>query len=108
MAYDEGLAQRIRELLEEREDLSERRMFGGLCFMLGGNMCCGVVGDDLMLRVGKDAYEELLARPHARPMDFTGKPMRGMLYVDPAGTEEEGLRDWVERGVAFASSLPPK
>ena len=109
MAYDEGLAQRIRDLLDDREDLSERKMFGGLCFMIGGNVSCGVVGKELMLRVGKDRYEALLALPHARDMDFTGKPMRGMCYVGPEGIEDDGdLSTWVFRGIDYASSLPPK
>lgn len=81
MAYDEGLAQRVREVLAGRQDLSERKMFGGLCFMLGGNMCAGVIGDELMLRVGPDAWADVLARPHAREMDFTGRTSRGMVYV---------------------------
>ena len=109
MAFDEGLAQRIREHLDERKGVSERRMFGGLCFMVGGNMCCGVVGEELMVRVGPDGYDEALALPHAREMDFTGKPMRGMLYVGTAGIEEdEDLARWVDRGAAFAGSLPSK
>ncbi|MBW3669776.1 MAG: TfoX/Sxy family protein, partial [Actinobacteria bacterium] len=73
MPFDEGLAQRVRELLEDGPDASERKMFGGLAFMLGGNMCCGIVGDELMVRVGPDGYEAALARPHAREMDFTGR-----------------------------------
>jgi len=109
MAYDDGLAQRIREVLDDRDDVSERRMFGGIAFMLGGNMCCGVVGDELMLRVGPDAYDACMSLPHAREMDFTGKPMRGMLYVGMHGIlEDEDLAAWVARGVAFAGSLPAK
>lgn len=109
MAYDEGLAQRIRERLEEREDYGEKKMFGGLCFLLGGNMCAGVVGDELMLRVGPDAYEDCLAQPHAREMDFTGRAMKGMVYVGTEGFEsDDALTAWLARGVAFAGSLPPK
>ena len=109
MAYDEGLAQRIRDALDEREDLSERRMFGGLCFMLGGNMDCGVVGEELMLRVGPQAYAACLALPHAREMDFTGRSMKGFVYVGVEGLEDDAdLADWLARGVAFAASLPPK
>jgi hypothetical protein len=109
MAYDEGLAQRIRDHLDDRRDLSERKMFGGVAFMLGGNMCCGVVDDELMLRVGADGHEEAIALPHAREMDFTGRPMRGMLYVGTPGIEEdEDLTAWLDRAVAFAGSLPPK
>ena len=109
MAYDEGLAQRIREELDERLDLSEREMFGGLCFMLGGNMCCGVVGEELMVRVGPDAYAESLELPYAREMDFTGRTLKGMVYVAVEGIEAGAdLAAWVERGAEFAGSLPPK
>jgi TfoX/Sxy family transcriptional regulator of competence genes len=109
MAYDEGLAQRVREVLEDRSDVTEKKMFGGVAFLLGGNMCVGVVGDELMLRVGPDAYESALEQRHARAMDFTGKPMRGMVYVAEAGFREDAqLAEWVERGIAFAGALPPK
>ena len=109
MAYDEGLAQRIREHLERREDVNERKMFGGLAFMLGGNMCCGVVGDKLMVRVGPDGYADALAQPDAREMDFTGRPMRGMVYVGTAGiAEDRDLAGWIERGVTLAAKLPAK
>jgi len=109
MAYDEGLAQRIREALEEREDVTERKMFGGLAFLLGGNMSVGIVGDELMVRVGPDAWKSALARPHAREMDFTGRAMKGFVYVGCEGFEsDEDLEAWVGRGVAFAGSLPPK
>jgi TfoX/Sxy family transcriptional regulator of competence genes len=109
MAYDEKLAERIRNVLAPRVGLSERKMFGGLAFMLNGNMCCGLTADALMVRVGPDRFEEALAEPHARPMDFTGRPMKGMVYVDPAAyASDEGLAAWVKRGVDFAASLPPK
>ena len=84
-------------------------MFGGIAFLLRGNMLCGVVDRDLMVRVGPDAYAEALARPHAREMDFTGRPMRGLLYVDAAGVRTaRQLRSWLDRGLAFAGSLPAK
>jgi hypothetical protein len=109
LAYDEGLAQRIREALDARADLTERKMFGGLCFMLGGNMACGVVGEELMVRVGPDAYAECLAGPHAREMDFTGRALKGMVYVGVQGLEDDhDLSAWVEQGASFAGSLPPK
>lgn len=109
MAYDEGLAARVREVLGERAGVEEKRMFGGLCFLLDGNMCCGIVGDTLMVRVGPGRYEDALRRPHARIMDFTGRPLRGMVYVDPEGiSEDRDLEDWVESGSSFAASLPPK
>lgn len=109
MAYDEALAERVRARLQTRPDFSERKMFGGLCFMLGGNMCCGVVDSELMVRVGPDAHEDALALPHARLMDFTGRPLKGMVYVGAEGiASDAGLDDWIGRGVAFAGSLPPK
>lgn len=109
MAYDEGLAQRIREALSHRRDLSEKKMFGGLCFLLGGNMCCGIVGEELMLRVGPDAYQEILEREHAREMDFTGRALRGMVYVGVPGLDsDEALGSWLEPAASFAGSLPPK
>ena len=109
MAYDEGLAHRLRELFEEEPAVTEKKMFGGLCFLYAGNMCCGIVGDELMLRVGPDAYEACLALPHAREMDFTGRAMRGMLYVGVDGfAEDDELEAWVGHGLAFARSLPAK
>ncbi|MGD8486772.1 MAG: TfoX/Sxy family protein [Chloroflexota bacterium] len=106
MAYDETLASRIRSLLAERDDVREQRMFGGLAFLVGGKMAVGIIGDDLMVRVGRDAYDEALARPHTRPMDFTGRPMKGMVYVAPdgIGTDRE-LAGWVDAGANFAASL---
>jgi len=109
MAYDEGLAQRIREVLQEQQNVVEKKMFGGIAFMVNGNMCCGVVKDTLMARVGPDAYESALAQPHAREMDFTGKSMKGMIYVDPEGLKtEEELKTWVERALEFVLTLPVK
>lgn len=109
MAFDEGLAQRVREALAERHDVAEKKMFGGLCFLVGGHMAAGIVGDELMLRVGPAAYDETLALPHAREMDFTGRALRGMVYVSVEGLEtDDALGDWLGRGVAFAASLPPK
>jgi TfoX/Sxy family transcriptional regulator of competence genes len=109
MAYDEGLAQRIRDLLDERRDVTEKKMFGGIAFMVAGHMSVGIIKDDLMVRVGPEAHERLAREPHARDMDFTGKPMKGYLYVAPPGVASDaGLRRWVDRGVAFATSLPPK
>lgn len=109
MAYDEGLAQRIRESLARRGDIREKKMFGGLAFMLSGNMCCGVVRDTLMLRVGPGQYADALQQPHAREMDFTGRAMKGMVYVDAPGfAEDAALEDWLARAVSFASTLPPK
>lgn len=84
-------------------------MFGGLAFMVNGHMCCGVLKRDLVLRVGPEEYEELISRPHARPMDFTGRSMRGLLYVGPAGSRSaRDLRAWIERSLQFVASLAPK
>ena len=84
-------------------------MFGGLCFMVGGNMLGGVMGDEIIVRVGADRYEDALELPHAREMDFTGRPMRGFVVVSSDGvTSDEGLNEWAQRGLKFALSLPPK
>ena len=109
MAYDDGLAQRVRELLADEPALREKRMFGGLAFLLRGNMCVGIVKDELMVRVGPDAYPGLVRQPHARAMDFTGKPMRGFVYVESDGIESDAeLTRWVGYGVAHARSLPAR
>jgi TfoX/Sxy family transcriptional regulator of competence genes len=109
MAYDEGVAQRVRETLADERGVTEQKMFGGLAFLLRGNMCCGVIGEELMLRVGPEGYDEALAQRHARPMDFTGRPMRGMVYVASRGFESDAdLTRWVGRAADFARSLPPK
>ncbi len=89
--------------------MSERKMFGGLCFMSSGHMCFGVLGDEIMVRVGPDAYEEALHLPSVREMDFTGRSMRGMVYVGSVGiAEDEELEVWLRRGLSYARSLPPK
>ena len=109
MAYDETLAERVREVLADEPGSDEKKMFGGLCFLLNGNMCCGVVGDELMIRVGPDGYEDALAQPNAREMDFTGRSMKGMVYVDAGGiAEDDDLASWVGRGIDFAGNLPLK
>jgi TfoX/Sxy family transcriptional regulator of competence genes len=108
VAYDEQLAKRVRAALTGEAGLSERKMFGGLAFMLDGNMCCGVVSDRLMVRLGPELAQNALERPHVQPMDFTGRPMTGMVYVDPAGTRGTALGKWVEQAVRFTRSLPPK
>lgn len=109
MAFDEALADRIRDALAARAEVSERKMFGGIAFMLAGNMAVGVIGEDLMVRLDPADAEKALGDPHTRPMDFTGKPMKNMVYVDPQGTaSDEGLAAWVDAGADFASSLPPK
>ena len=92
MAYDEDLADQVRAALPAVEAVTERLMFGGLAFMLGGHMFCGVVKDTLMVRLGAGAAEVVLGRPHVRPMDFTGRPMKGMVFVEPGGLQDAALR----------------
>ena len=109
MSYAENLAVRVRLVLKRRHGISEKQMFGGLSFLVRGNMCCGVVGNDLMVRVGADAYTDALARPHVREMDFTGRPLKGMVYVSATGVRTaKQLEFWVDRGTQFAKSLPAK
>lgn len=109
MAYSEDVAKRARAALAGRANVAERKMFGGLCFMVDGHMCCGVVGNELMVRVGPDAYESLLEERFAREMDFTGRPLRGMIYVGADGiASAEQLGNWVDRGLQFVRTLPPK
>lgn len=110
MAYDEELAARVREVLAEQDaGTDEREMFGGIAFMVGGHMCCGIIGDDLMLRLGPDRAERALQEPGVRPMDFTGRPMRGYIYAAAQGLEtEESLERWLGLARAFVRELPPK
>jgi hypothetical protein len=109
MAYDEGLATRVRDVLGEQPGLAEKKMFGGLAFLLNGNMACGVRGDDLIVRVAADTADAVADEPGTRPFDLTGRPMKGWLMVAADGhAEDDDLRRWVGRGVAHATSLPPK
>jgi TfoX/Sxy family transcriptional regulator of competence genes len=109
LGYDEKTADRVRRILSTQADVIEKKMFGGLCFMVNGNMCCGLTSTAFMVRVGPDRYEEALAQPHARPMDFTGRPLTGMVYVDPAGYKTDAaLVKWIRRGVDFVPVLRPK
>ena len=109
MAYDEGLAQRVRELLGEQPGFVEKKMFGGIGFILHGNMACGINQENLIVRVGPDQYEAALTRPNTRVFDITGRPMTGWVTVEPDGYEsDEALTEWVRQGVDFARSLPPK
>jgi hypothetical protein len=109
MAYDEALAQRVREQLDASNDVEEKEMFSGLCFMVANHMCCGIVGDTLMARVGADNYEELLQQKHAREMDFTGRSHKGMVYVSPQGVETDSdLAGWLQSCCQFVDSLPPR
>ncbi len=109
MAFDERIAQRVRDILGEECPAKERRMFGGLAFMVNGHMCCGIVGGDLVVRVGAEGHEQALSQPHARAMDFTGRPMKGFVYVGPLGYRTKAaLKTWINRGLRFVLSLPPK
>jgi len=109
MAYDEGVAHRVREELTDNKRITEKKMFGGIAFMLSGNMCVGVVKDQLMLRVGKDQYDDLLKKKHVKKMDFTGKAMKGFIYLEPEGfAEDEDLNKWLEKARSFVSTLPAK
>lgn len=109
MAFDEAVAQRVRSALSRHAEPVEKKMFGGLAFMLRGNMCCGVIGKEMMVRVGPEQYEEALRAPHARAMDFTGRPLKGFVYVGPKGfAAEKDLEARIKKGVRFVRSLPPK
>jgi TfoX N-terminal domain len=110
MAYDEEFAHRVREQLADEDGVTEKAMFGGLAFLLHGNMAVGLSGGgELMVRVGPDATDDALARPHTRLFDTTGRPMRGWILVAPEGVKtKRQLGAWVSRGVQFARSLPPK
>jgi TfoX/Sxy family transcriptional regulator of competence genes len=109
MSYDERLAERIRGALAGRRDVVEKEMFGGLAFLLGGRMFSGIVKDDLMVRVGPDRHEEALSKPHARPMDFAGRPMKGYVYVAPAGCKADAaLAKWVLWGADVVAAMPAK
>jgi TfoX/Sxy family transcriptional regulator of competence genes len=109
VAFDKGMAARLRDVFEGRADIVKKKMFGGFAFMHSGNMCCGIVNDILMARVGAENYAAALSKPFTREMDFTGKPLSGFVYVDPPGfSEERQLRDWVTLCEEFTSALPPK
>ena len=109
MSFDPGLAERVREVLGARPGISERRMFGGLAFMLQGHMFVGLMESTLMARVGPERHADALAQPHTREMDFTGKPMKGYIYVDPQGLgDDKNLQAWVEWCAGFAATLPLK
>jgi TfoX/Sxy family transcriptional regulator of competence genes len=109
MAYDESIAERVRAVLAARADVIERKMFGGLAFLVRGHMCCGVLGSELVVRVGSENYFAALQEPHARKMDFTGRALKGLVYVGQSGTRSDwNLRRWVNRGLEFVESLPAK
>jgi TfoX/Sxy family transcriptional regulator of competence genes len=109
MSYDERIADRIRQVLSAESGVVEKRMFGGLTFMVNGNMCCGVVDRDLMVRVGPDQYSESLTQPHTRKMDFTSKPLKGFVFVATDGfRKDEDLGAWITRALNFVKTLPAK
>lgn len=109
MAFDDALADRVRDLLAVREQVSERRMFGGIAFMVAGNMACGVHGEELIVRLDASEAEKALGEPHTRVFDITGRPMRGWILVGPdALADDAALAGWVDAGADFAASLPPK
>lgn len=108
MPHDVALAARVERILRTKVTIVVRKMFGGVCYLSRGHMICGVERDRLVVRVGPDAYESALREKHARPMDFTGRPLKGFIYVEPEGLVGAGLSRWIAKGLAFIESLPPK
>jgi hypothetical protein len=109
MAYDETVAERVRRALAGRRGVVEKKMMGGLCFMVSGNMCCGVTGSAVLIRVGREGYREALAKPHVRPLEFAGRRASGFVLVDPDGHRgDKALAAWIERGLAVVAALPRK
>jgi len=109
MAYDEQTAERVRRILARRRDVVEKRMVGGLSFIVNGSMCCGVTGTNLMVRVGREGYERALAQPHARPMKFAGRALSGFICIEPEGYRtDRALAKWIQRAIDFVSTLPAK
>ena len=106
---DEALVDRIRRLMKRRKGYTEKNMFGGVCFMINGNMCVGPWKDSLIVRLDRDSHEQTQSEPYVRPMDITGKVMRGWAMVQAEGIQsDDELKAWIERGVRFARSLPSK
>lgn len=109
MPFNESIAQRVRTVLASQQGISEKKMFGGLAFLLNGNMCCGIVNELLVLRLGNEGTSQALKELHTKQMDFTGKPMKSLLYVEPEGyATDEMLDSWIWRAVVFVSSLSAK
>ena len=109
MAIDENLAEQLRSVFQCKYKVTEKKMFGGLAFMINGHMCCGIVGKDLVVRTGPEGFDEALRRPHSRPMDFTGRPMKGFVYVAPAGYRSDtNLKSWTKLALEFVLRQPPK
>ena len=109
LSYDPGGAERVRQLLSGRDDVVEKRMVGGLSFLVNGNMCCGITGTALMVRVGPEGREQALREPHVRPMQLAGRDLSGFICVEPAGfAADDALARWVQKGLDFVSGLPVK
>ena len=109
MTFSERTVHQIRRAMGNTPGLSERPLYSGVAFMVQGNMCCGMLDDHLVVRVGPDTYDAALQEPHARPMDFTGRPLPGFVFVERAGFASSTLlKQWVDRGVSFVRTLPPK
>jgi TfoX/Sxy family transcriptional regulator of competence genes len=109
MGYNEALAESVRKILRRRRGITERKMFGGVAFLLHGNMCCGVTDDKVVLRLGSELAAEALKQPHVEPMDFTGKPMDSMVYLTRKGSKhDEDLKAWIDKAFQFAKGLPRK
>ena len=109
MSYDEKLAQRVRKILAMKSGVTEKKMFGGLTFLRNGHMFCGIIKEDLMVRIGPQQYEAALLQPHVRPMDFTGRPLRGYVYVAPSGYKStSALEHWVECSMGAVATLTAK
>ncbi len=109
MAYDEGLAQRVKNVLVEKPEMAEKKMFGGVCYLINGNMACGILNQDLIVRVGPEKYDAFLDLPHVREFDITGKVMRGWVMVSSQGhASPQDLSRWIQEGLNYALRLPPK
>lgn len=109
MAYDENVAKRLSTVFAGNRNVIEKKMFGGIAYMYKDHMCVGIVDNMLMVRVGPEQYESAFAEKHAKPMDFTGRPMKGYVYIEPPGFKtEKNLRKWIDKGIAFVKTLPPK
>jgi TfoX/Sxy family transcriptional regulator of competence genes len=109
MAYDEALAGRVRDLMSTRAEVTELKMFGGVGFTVSGNMAVGVIDDDLIVRLDPSDADKAMGESGVREFDFTGRPMKGWIFVSAERTDDDaGLAEWVEAGAAFAASLPPK
>jgi TfoX/Sxy family transcriptional regulator of competence genes len=109
MGYDKQAVEHVRRILAGRQDVVEKRMIGGLSFLINGAMCCGVTGADLMVRVGPDAVASALAQPHVRPMEFAGRRLAAFVRIEPEGYQtDEALAQWIQRGLDFVATLPAR